>query len=164
MRNSRGHGLYFGNAYTGHEFVGHAETDVSDYEALHGHRLMPVVMKGGLWVVDRLLVMWVASALSGPAALIPWKLWASDDDSVGLVFGELDIDRVHGLRHGVEWFDWRLGDRCDGEQLIIAHDLKTPRELMDIWARQLFFDNPCHDAADGEVRWSSRPQDFMPAA
>lgn len=164
VRNSRGHGLYFGNAYTGHEFVGHAETDVSDYEALHGHRLMPVVMKGGLWVVDRLLVMWVASALSGPAALIPWKLWASDDDSVGLVFGELDIDRVHGLRHGVEWFDWRLGDRCDGEQLIIAHDLKTPRELMDIWARQLFFDNPCHDAADGEVRWSSRPQDFMPAA
>ncbi|CAE7415779.1 lactb2 [Symbiodinium sp. CCMP2592] len=92
------------------ERVGHAETDVSDYEELHGHRLMPVVMKGGLWVIDRLLVMWVASAMSGPAALIPWKLWASDDDSVGLVFGELDIHRVHGLRHGVEWgFDlWKM--------------------------------------------------------
>ncbi|CAK9005077.1 unnamed protein product [Durusdinium trenchii] len=54
------------------------------------------------------------------AAEIPWKLWASDDDSVGLVFGELEI------QHGLEWFDWRLGDRC-GEELIVAHDLKTPR-------------------------------------
>eukprot|EP00747_Dinoflagellata_sp_TGD_P098286 gnl/TRDRNA2_/TRDRNA2_167404_c1_seq1.p1 gnl/TRDRNA2_/TRDRNA2_167404_c1~~gnl/TRDRNA2_/TRDRNA2_167404_c1_seq1.p1 ORF type:complete len:453 (+),score=60.26 gnl/TRDRNA2_/TRDRNA2_167404_c1_seq1:60-1418(+) len=171
ITDSRGHhgcetaggGLYLGNAYKGHDFVGFSEDDGPDYEVMHGHRKMPVIMKGGLWVVDRVLACWVAGVMAGPAATLSWKLWPSDDDSVGLVFGELDIHREHRLRHGIEWFDWRLGDRCDGDQLAIAHDLKTPRELLEMWARQLAFNNPCYgiDPASGAVRLQSRPEDFM---
>ncbi|CAE8594789.1 unnamed protein product [Polarella glacialis] len=155
-------GLYLGNAYLGHDFAGHSSTDGSDYEAMHGHRKMPPVMKGGLWVVDSQLARWVAAMLSGPAALLPWRLWPSDDDSVGLVFGELDILREHALRHGSEWFDWRLGDRCDGDRLVVAHDLKTPRELFEMWVRHLAFGNPCHGVEGaGLVRLTSRPEDFV---
>ena len=44
------------------------------------------------------------------------------------------------LRHGIEWFDWRLGDHCDSEALVIAHDLKTPRDarLGDGRSRKVF--------------------------
>ncbi|CAK9005006.1 Hypothetical protein (Fragment) [Durusdinium trenchii] len=117
-------------------------------------------MKGGLWVIDHRLARWLASSMAS-AAEIPWKLWASDDDSVGLVFGELEIQRPHRLRHGLEWFDWRLGDRC-GEELIVAHDLKTPRELHELWTRHLAFGDPCHGlgADAGAVRYASRPEDF----
>lgn len=97
-----GHGLYLGNAYTGHDFVGHRERDAVEYETMHGHLKMPIVMKGGLWVVDNTLAQWVAASMSSATAKIPWRLWPSDDDTVGLVFGELDIQRPHSLRHGIE--------------------------------------------------------------
>ncbi|CAJ1420478.1 unnamed protein product [Effrenium voratum] len=161
LKGQRGEGLYLGNAYTGHDFVGHSSEDGAQYEAMHGHRKMPVVMKGGLWVLDRVLSRWVATAMSGPAAVVPWRLWPSDDDSVGLVFGELQIHRQHSLRHGREWFDWRLGDHCDGEHLVVAHDLKTPRELFEMWVRQLAFGDPCHGSSPGLVRETSRPEDFV---
>jgi len=164
-REHVGRGLYLGNAYLGHDFVGHSHDDGPAYEAMHGHRKMPPVMKGGLWVVDGAVARWVAAMMSGPATLLPWRLWPSDDDSVGLVFGELDIRREHALRHGIEWFDWRLGDRCDGERLVIAHDLKTPRELFEIWLRQLVFGDPCYGfGSDGAVRSTSRPEDFGPSS
>lgn len=95
-------GLYLGNAYSGHDFVGHREVDAVEYEVMHGHVKMPIVMKGGLWVVDNRLAQWVAASMSGPTTIIPWRLWPSDDDTVGLVFGELDIQRPHSLRHGIE--------------------------------------------------------------
>ena len=46
-------GWYIGNSYHGHDFVGHADSDGPAYEAMHGHRKMPPVMKGGAWIVDR---------------------------------------------------------------------------------------------------------------
>lgn len=152
--------MYLGNAYSGHDFVGHSAADAPAYEAMHGHRRMPPIMKGGLWVVDAAVARWVAAMMSGPAALLPWRLWPSDDDSVGLVFGELDIRREHVLRHGIEWFDWRLGDTCNGAKLVVAHDLKTPRELFEMWAKQALFNDPCHGISGGVVRLTSRPEDF----
>lgn len=154
-------GMYLGNAYSGHDFVGHSASDGPTYQQLHGHRTMPIVMKGGLWVIDLALARWVAAMLGGPAGHVPWRLWPSDDDSVALAFAELDVDRLHVLRHGREWFDWRLGDRCDGENIVIAHDLKTPRELHDIWGRHVVFGDPCFGHKGGVVRWSSRPRDFF---
>merc|ERR1712182_134244 len=106
------------------------------------------------------VAQWVAAMLAGPAALIPWKLWPSDDDSVGLVFAELDLHRAHALRHGLEWSDWRLNDACDGERLIVAHDLKTPRELFEIFVRDVAFGNPCYGVTGGSVRLESRPESF----
>eukprot|EP00913_Durusdinium_trenchii_P014264 g13382.t1 len=35
-----GQGLYLGNAYRGHDFVGHRPTDGEEYEEMHGHRKM----------------------------------------------------------------------------------------------------------------------------
>ena len=76
-------GLYLGNAYKGHDFAGHTQQDVVDYEAFYGHKKMPVIMKGGLWVVDHTLLSWLSYATQA-AAVLPWRLWPSDDDSVGL--------------------------------------------------------------------------------
>eukprot|EP00435_Cladocopium_sp_Y103_P058218 s241_g20.t1 len=157
-------GLYLGNAYAGHEFVGHRAGDATEYQVMHGHLKMPIIMKGGLWVVDNALAQWVVASMSSATAKVPWRLWPSDDDTVGLVFGELDIQRPHSLRHGIEWFDWRLQDRCDGDHLVVAHDLKTPRELWDFWARQLVYGNSCHGLQGGQVRNSSRPEDFLQSA
>lgn len=95
-------GLYLGNAYAGHEFVGHRKNDATEYQIMHGHLKMPIVMKGGLWVVDNALAQWVVASMSSATAKVPWRLWPSDDDTVGLVFGELDIQRPHSLRHGIE--------------------------------------------------------------
>lgn len=95
-------GLYLGNAYAGHEFVGHRRDDATEYQIMHGHLKMPIVMKGGLWVVDNALAQWVVASMSSATAKVPWRLWPSDDDTVGLVFGELDIQRPHSLRHGIE--------------------------------------------------------------
>eukprot|EP00928_Gymnodinium_smaydae_P056082 TRINITY_DN39509_c0_g1_i1.p1 TRINITY_DN39509_c0_g1~~TRINITY_DN39509_c0_g1_i1.p1 ORF type:complete len:481 (-),score=85.33 TRINITY_DN39509_c0_g1_i1:108-1550(-) len=155
-------GLYIGNAYVGHDFVGFREGPA--YEQMHGHRKMPPVMKGGLWLVDRIVARWLTSMMAGPAAELPWRLWPSDDDSVGLVFGELDLRRVHALRHGVEWFDWRLGDRCDGGQLVVAHDLKTPRELVEMWLLLEAYGDPCRGLEGGVVRPVSRPESFADLA
>lgn len=58
-------------------------------------------------------------------------------------------------------FDWRLGDRCDGEKLVVAHDLKTPRELFEMWARELAFGDPCYGGSGGAIRLTSRPEDFV---
>ena len=63
----------------------------------------------------------------------------------------------------LRWFDWRLGDFCDGSRLVVAHDLKTPRELWDFWLRQLVYGDTCHGSWGGQVRNSSKPQDFLPS-
>ena len=63
----------------------------------------------------------------------------------------------------LRWFDWRLGDFCDGNRLVVAHDLKTPRELWDFWLRQLVYGDTCHGSWGGQVRNSSKPQDFLPS-
>ena len=81
------------------DFAGETEDDARRYTELWGHAKMPVVMKGGLWALTADMVEWLLAAHRA-AGVVSWKLWPSDDDSMGLLFGTLDIQRPHVAESG----------------------------------------------------------------
>ena len=70
LSEPHGDGLYLGNAYRGHDFAGHRPQDVADYEAMHGHVKMPVIMKGAKRSKESNVVLrWSVGRRSHPPAL-----------------------------------------------------------------------------------------------